>query len=83
MKKNQKKIQKQRIDADDVSKNHFKKAMDMALKACDGNMLQLSGKLGLRSRCDAWAKGQMPPYKKMQTLYFQLLDIAEEGSGDE
>ena len=69
-----------KIEPDDVSKNHFMRAMKAALEACDGNMLQLSGKLGLRSRCDAWYQGHMPPYKKMQALYFKMVEIAESKS---
>ena len=75
MKKSEKNAKK--FDIDDLSKNIFMKAMNEALDTCNGNMLQLSAKLDLKSRCDAWVKkGQMPPYKKMQEIYPKLVKIA-------
>jgi len=66
-----------KIHEDDVSKRMFMDALKEALSRCD-SVWHLSLKLGLKSHCYGWIKGNTPPYKTMQKVYFRLLDIIDQ-----
>lgn len=70
-----------KINKDEISKKLFMEAINAALKVCDDSVWVLSEKLGLRSHCYGWLKGNMPPYSTMQKVYFKCIEISGEGDG--
>lgn len=64
------------VDPQDISGRMFRQALLDAYDRVGKNNAELERALGLKvGSCKYWVQGGNPPYRKMQEMYFRLLDI--------